>query len=1280
MNRDALVVGINSYQGGGLRRLKSPAKDAEEIAQLLERYGNFRVRRLPEFLNRFKNKREVAWHQEVTINQLKKAIKQLFYPESKQKPELALLYFSGHGLREIWAGQSKGYLATSDANPDKEIWGFSLEDLQKLLQRSKIHEQIVWLDCCHSGELLSGEFFSSQADLSRTEADKFLIADENLQEFVPGSQEDYARCLITASRGFESAFGQTDSKHGVLTSALLKGLDPTRRSDGLVTSKMLAEFLKQALTRENQCPVFYISGKPIVLTTKYVPPIPGDEAKVEICPYKGLKYFDLGDAEIFYGRAALTDQLLYKVRQQNFLAVIGPSGSGKSSVVRAGLLSELKLGRKLSRSDLWQYDYKPFTPGEYPLQKLEQVIGAKANELAQVILADEHERVVLFIDQFEECFTLCKGSEEKERERQKFFECLLNTLEQTAGKLCLIIAIRADFLGKCAEYPRLASKLTRESWELVQPMSRKELELAIKEPAQKVGLEVQSLLVSRMIEDVEGSPGSLPLLEFTLTKLYEAQRKSYLGKLTLFSYNELGGVKGTLEKFANDEYENLLPEEQIVAKRIFLELTQLGEGTEDTRRRIMKQDLLNKQQPKDKDLLNEVINKLATARLITTDAKEKGEKEEVIDIAHEALIRNWKLLQGWLNENRDLLRQKRKLEDDAKEWIQSGKQEDYLLPGAKLAEAERYFQNPDQLEMLDEVTKEFLRESQKKEEEKQQRAQQELDKLNNIISLGQALEQFRFDQINALLTAMEAGQKLNDLDRSGSSSKDLPLNALGQILDSIQEQNRFSGHTDTVWSVSFDPNGKYLATGDEGGTARLWHRDGKEVKKFTRHAGRVYSVTFSPDENGKYLATASADSTARLWHRDGTFIQEFTGHTNQVRCVAFSPDEDGKYLATASFDGTVRLWSRDGKVVKEFTAHGGAAVYSVAFSPDGKYLATASANGTARLWRRDGTLVHEFTGHKGPVWSITFSPNGKTLATASDDKTARLWHLDGSLVQDFMHLGALLSVAFSPDEDGKYLATASENGTARLWHRDGTLVHEFTGHPGRVASVTFSSDGKYLVTGDEGGTARQWFIEPQAFTEDNNGVLSVTFSPDGEYLATASADKTARLLRRDGTLVHKFTGHRKWVRSVAFSPDGKYLATASDDKTARLWHRDGTLKQEFTGHRGVVYSVAFSPGEDGEYLVATASADGTARLWHLDGTLVREFIGHKGGVRNVAFSPDGKYLATASWDHTVRLWLIETLDELLERGCKWLKNYLNHHPSDWERLKKTCAKNKSLTK
>ncbi|WP_445626867.1 nSTAND1 domain-containing NTPase [Nostoc sp. DSM 114167] len=677
MSRDALVVGINTYDR--LKSLNAPAADGEAIAQILQQYGEFRVTRLPAIKDKENQTIRIGKQTKVSLTQLERAIVQLFKPDGKP-PDTALLYFSGHGLRKN-IGIQEGYLATSEVNPDAGNWGLSLQWLRRLLQESEVRQQIVILDCCYSGEVL------------------------NFAEADPGDRgKGRDRCFIAASRDFEVAFEEINSQHSVLTAALLQGLEP--KQDRWVSNYTLVDLLNQEHHPFPQRPIFANSGEAINLTRKWNSSVVNSTEQISaICPYKGLSYFDCteADAKLFYGRTALTDELLEKVRSGNFLAVLGASGSGKSSVVRAGLLYQLKLGRKLSGSDTWQL--KIFRPGINPLQNLaltfveselsdierasqlakaEELIVRGAVGLGQFITASQTQRVVLVVDQFEEAFTQCQDI----TKRQQFFECLLGALQRDDNKLCLIITMRGDFFGKCLEqeYGGLAKKI-QEHLVTVTPMNREELETAIIKPAEQVNLEVEPELVSEMIIDVENSLGSLPLLQYTLTQLWQQRTQE---KLTLIAYSRLGRIRGTLQIRATEVYKSLLPEEQQATKRIFLELTQLGERTEDTRRQVLQRDLVTSQHPE--ALINKVIQRLADEKLVVTSTLiEKGlspGKAAVVDVVHETLIRNWSLLRKWIEESRDILRQKRKIEAAAVEWRDRGKGKDYLLQGKRLIDAQ----------------------------------------------------------------------------------------------------------------------------------------------------------------------------------------------------------------------------------------------------------------------------------------------------------------------------------------------------------------------------------------------------------------------------------------------------------------------------------------------------------------------------------------------------------------------------------------------------------------
>jgi Caspase domain len=549
MIRDALVVGINTYQYERLSNLTAPALDAEAVAKLLENYGEFNVKRLPATPDKENNIPRVALGRKVTLTQLEAAIVQLFKPEGRNIPDTALLYFSGHGLRKN-QGIQEGFLATSDTNPDEGKWGLPLQWLRRLLQESEVRQQIIWLDCCYSGELLN-----------------FADAD-------PGDRgKGRDRCFIAASREFEPAFESIGTNHSVLTTALLQALEPKEKQ---VTNYTVVDAISQNLPKFPQRPIFANSGGIIHLTRTQavIKEVAENGVTSLVCPYRGLRYFDFTqeDAQYFHGRQSLTDQLLEKVRVSNFLAVLGASGSGKSSVVRAGLLYQLQQGKRLSGSDTWQI--KIFQPGEHPLQSLARAFVSvglsgglsdieRASQLqqaetliagggfSQLITVADTPRVVLLVDQFEEVFTLCTDG----KERQQFFDYLLAGLQRCGDKLCLVLTMRADFLIKCGEYRKLGAKI-QDNLLIVTPMSQPELRQAITAPAKQVELSLESELVEQIISDVADSPGFLPLLQYTLTELWEQRTED---KLTLAAYTRLGGVKGRAVSFhKTEEFVNIV--------------------------------------------------------------------------------------------------------------------------------------------------------------------------------------------------------------------------------------------------------------------------------------------------------------------------------------------------------------------------------------------------------------------------------------------------------------------------------------------------------------------------------------------------------------------------------------------------------------------------------------------------------------------------------------------------------------------------------------------------
>ncbi|MEG3896098.1 MULTISPECIES: WD40 domain-containing protein [unclassified Microcoleus] len=511
-------------------------------------------------------------------------------------------------------------------------------------------------------------------------------------------------------------------------------------------------------------------------------------------------------------------------------------------------------------------------------------------------------------------------------------------------------------------------------------------------------------------------------------------------------------------------------------------------------------------------------------------------------------------------------------------------------------------------------------------------------------------ESFRSGQtFQALLEALKAGQAFKQLDSSAETTKHIRgrvIAALQQAVSAVKERNHLEGHSNSVNSVAFSPDGKTLASASSDNTIKLWNlQSQKPIATLTGHSNEVNSVAFSPD--GLTLASASSDHTIKLWNLQSQKpIATLTGHSNSVNSLAFSPD--GLTLASASYDKTLKLWHlQSQKPIATLTGHSNW-VYSVAFSPDGKTLASASSDNTIKLWNLQSQKpIATLTGHSNWVWSVAFSPDGLTLASAGSDNTIKLWNLQSQkpIATLTGHSNSVNSVAFSPD--GLTLASASRDNTIKLWHlQTQKPIATLTGHSNPVNSVAFSPDGLTLASASRDNTIKLWHLQTQkpiaTLTGHSNEVYSVAFSSDGLTLASAASDNTIKLWHLQSQKpIATLTGHSNSVNSLAFSPDGLTLASASYDKTIKLWHLQ-TQKPiaTLTGHSNPVYNVAFSP--DGKTL-ASASSDHTIKLWNLESQKpIATLTGHSNWVWSVAFSPDGKTLASASFDNTLKLWNLQS--------------------------------------
>ncbi|WP_088889800.1 nSTAND1 domain-containing NTPase [Leptolyngbya ohadii] len=1299
----AIVIGINDYCGG-IPPLQSARPDADAIAQLLETQHLYQVIRLTD-----------TTETKPTLSNIRQLLEQklpaLIYPEDKTR---LLFYFAGHGIALNGEEGPTGYLIPQDAQFGNVQTYLPMTEVHDSLLALPCHHFLGILDCCFAGAFR----WSSTRKLIPVE--RGTLYRERFSRFV----HDPAWQIITSAAADQAAldaFALQDDRgqgvHSPFATALIDALwgkadiYPAAEShkpagDGIITATELYLYLRDRVEPPTearamrQTPGFC----PLKKHDKgeYIFGVPGHDPNLPSAPpldrsnnpYRGLEPFEEQHQDIFFGRKALAQQLYEFVIAHPFTIVLGTSGSGKSSLVKAGLLPKLRCQKEM----IWAI-LPPFRPGESPFRSLNTALASvnlsaivpsdEAADSAPVqrlaVWMQEHPatHLLFMVDQFEELITLCHD----DQERQQFLNALQLAIAAYPDRFHVLITLRSDF------EPQFHNMVLQNDWMnsrfIVPAMTREELREAIEEPAAARVMYFNPYeLVDQLIDEVANMPGALPLLSFALSELYlkylERQEAAKLQgetidrAITQVDYEAVGGVTQSLTQRADQEYSKLvrgLGNDSAYAqtiRHVMLRMVAVGSG-EFARRRVFASEL---QYPEPEDQrVKRVLQQFLAARLLVAGQDENG--NDYIEPAHDVLVRGWQKLLEWRKQEAEDLVLQRRLTPEALRWYRQPDKQLLWNADPRLPLLKEILRSSDS--WLNQAESQFVQHSlrQKRKNVMLRRSaiataflaitgaaivaiSNSLDARNRTIEalINSANANWTANQqLDAMMDAVEAGQLLEPKFLVPAKLRVEVLNTLRQTVYGIQENNRLEGHLNSVTSVSFSPDAQLIATSSSDSTIRLWSRHGKLIRTIANLDVVIYKVRFSPD--GKTLASANFDGTAQLWSLEGKLLHTFRAHTGAVADVRFSPD--GKLLASSGRDGTIRIWQINGKLLHTLKGHQDT-VMGIRFSPNGQLLASASMDGTLRLWKADGTLLKVLRGHEDGVYAVDISPDQQTIVSAGEDHTVKLWRVDGTLIRSISaHTAPVRQVKFSPD--GKLIASGGEDQTVTLWNLDGTQSQSFRGHTDVVLDLAFSPNGKMIASSSRDKTTRLWNLRrlPQTALQDHTGtVWRVRFSPDGKMIASTSADQTVKLWQYpEGVLIGRLAKHPDAVRAIAFSADEQLIATGSSDGKIRIWRRDGTLLKTIGGHQNKISSISFAPDSK---TIVSGSMDGTVRLWNLSDDSQKQIGEHevvntqegddkyKVGVWDVRFSPDGKRIASVGGDGKMKLWnlnghLLHTVEE-----------------------------------